>query len=73
MFETRYADGFKEPNLHSEVFDMVVDLNRKYLNATGACIYNPTTCERIEQRYAEAGSKWLSDNLSFGRADGFRA
>lgn len=71
MFETRYANAFREPNTHSEVFDMVVDLNRRHLTIKGdsgnsssqACIYNSNSCKAIADRQKATGREWLSENL----------
>ncbi len=67
MYETRYANAFREPNTHTEIFDMVVDLNKKYLTSRPSreCIYSKPSCEAIEARYKETGSEWLSEDLGF--------
>jgi hypothetical protein len=73
MFETRYANAFRDPNIHSEVFDMVVDLNRRYLTIKGdsssqACIYNNNSCIAIADRQKASGREWLSVNLDLRQA-----
>jgi hypothetical protein len=36
LFNTRYSGNFEDPNMHDEVFDMVADLNKRYLQV-GRC------------------------------------
>jgi hypothetical protein len=70
LFNTRYAGNFERPNMHDEVFDMVVDLNKRYLQV-GQARWRQGRLPLLRALVLAEAGRWLG-GLGRGAAAGRR-